>query len=140
MNMWRPLPSEGNRCPIPRGKAEQVENIAPNLREVEFKNSRGVIVAEAVKKIGVTEQTYYRSKRKFGGLRMSQAKRLRELAKESAWFSGFFTTINSNGESYEVRHPEIVIVPKTEIATALLHADGMPSRLHLDATLHVTAL
>jgi transposase len=41
-------------------------------------------VAEAVKKIGVTEQTYYRWKKKFGGLRIDQAKRLKELEKENS--------------------------------------------------------
>jgi transposase-like protein len=41
-------------------------------------------VAEAVKKIGVTEQTYYRWKKKFGGLRIDQAKRLKDLEKENA--------------------------------------------------------
>jgi transposase len=36
---------------------------------------------EAVKKIGVTEQTHYRWKKKFGGLRIDQAKRLKDLEK-----------------------------------------------------------
>jgi transposase len=39
---------------------------------------------EAVKKIGVTEQTYYRWKKKFGGLRLDQAKRLKDLEKENS--------------------------------------------------------
>ena len=39
---------------------------------------------EAVKKIGGTEQTYYRWKKKFGGLRIDQAKRLKDLEKENA--------------------------------------------------------
>ena len=39
---------------------------------------------EAVKKIGVTEQTYYRWKKKFGGLRIDQAKRLKDLEKENS--------------------------------------------------------
>ncbi len=40
---------------------------------------RGKTVAEAVKKIGVTEQTYYRWKKKYGGPRIDQAKRLKDL-------------------------------------------------------------
>jgi len=43
---------------MPRGKAEQAEVIIPRLREVEVELGRGKTVAEAVKKIGVTEQTY----------------------------------------------------------------------------------
>ena len=67
---------------MPRGKTEYAENIIPKLREVEA--GRGKTVVEAVKKIGVTEQTYYRWTKKFGGLRMDQAKRLKELEKENS--------------------------------------------------------
>jgi putative transposase len=69
---------------MPRGKPEQAEQVIPKLREVEVELGRGKTVAEAVKKIGVTEQTYYRWKKRFGGLRMDQAKRLKELEKENA--------------------------------------------------------
>ena len=69
---------------MPRGKPEQAEQIIPKLREVEVELGRGKTVAEAVKKIGVTEQTYYRWKKKYGGLRMDQAKRLKELEKENS--------------------------------------------------------
>ena len=69
---------------MPRGKPEQAEQIIPKLREVEVELGRGKTVAEAVKKIGVTEQTYYRWKKKFGGLRIHQAKRLKELEKENS--------------------------------------------------------
>jgi transposase-like protein len=69
---------------MPRGKPEHAEQIIPKLREVEVELGRGKTVAEAVKKIGVTEQTYYRWKKKFGGLRIDQAKRLKELEKENS--------------------------------------------------------
>lgn len=69
---------------MPRGKPEQAEHVIPKLREVEVELGRGKTVAEAVKKIGVTEQTYYRWKKKFVGLRMDQAKRLKELEKENS--------------------------------------------------------
>ena len=64
---------------MPRGKKELAEQIIPKLREVEVEVGRGKTVLEAVKKIGVTEQTYYRWKKKFGGLRIDQAKRLKDL-------------------------------------------------------------
>jgi putative transposase len=54
---------------MPRGKREQAEHIIPKLQEVEVELARGKTVAEAVKKIGVTEQTYCRWKREYGGLR-----------------------------------------------------------------------
>ena len=46
--------------------------------------ARGKTVAEAIKKIGVTEQTYYLWKKKYGGLRIDQAKRLKDLEKENS--------------------------------------------------------
>ncbi len=49
---------------MPRGKAEQTEVIIPKLREVEVELGRGKTVAKSVMKIGVTEQTYYRWKKK----------------------------------------------------------------------------
>ena len=69
---------------MPRGKKELAEQIIPKLREVEVEVGRGKTVLEAVKKIGVTEQTYYRWKKKYGGLRIDQAKRLKDLEKENS--------------------------------------------------------
>lgn len=69
---------------MPRCKQESAKQIIPKLRLVEVEVARGKIVAESVKKIGVTEQTYYRWKKKFGGLRVDQAKRLKELEKENS--------------------------------------------------------
>ena len=45
--------------------------------------AKGRTVAQACKKIGVTEQTYYRWRKEYGGLRMDQAKRFKELEKEN---------------------------------------------------------
>jgi len=46
--------------------------------------ARGKTVAEAIKKIGVTEQTYYLWKKKYGGLRIDQAKRLKDLKMQNS--------------------------------------------------------
>ena len=69
---------------MPRGKKELAEQIIPKLREVEVEVGRGKTVVESVKKIGVTEQTYYRWKKQYGGLRIDQAKRLKDLEKENS--------------------------------------------------------
>jgi len=69
---------------MPRGKKELAEQIIPKLREVEVEVGRGKTVIEAIKKIGVTEQTYYRWKKQYGGLRIDQAKRLKDLEKENS--------------------------------------------------------
>ena len=60
------------------------EQIIPKLRIVEVELSKGATVAKACKKIQVTEQTYYRWKKEYGGLRLDQAKRLKELEKENS--------------------------------------------------------
>lgn len=60
------------------------ELIINKLREVEVLISQGATTMEASRKIGVTEQTYYRWRREYGGMRIEQAKRLKELEKENA--------------------------------------------------------
>ena len=58
------------------------EQIIGKLREAEILLSQGSSIAEASKKIGVTEQTYYRWRKEYGGMRIEQAKRLKELERE----------------------------------------------------------
>ncbi len=59
------------------------EQIINKLREAEILLHQGVTIALASRKIGVTEQTYYRWRREYGGMRIEQAKRLKELEKEN---------------------------------------------------------
>ena len=64
-------------------KAFKPEQIINKLREAEVLISQGATIGEASRKIGVTEQTYYRWRREYGGMGVEQAKRLRELEKEN---------------------------------------------------------
>ncbi len=59
------------------------EEIINKLREAEVGLARGLAVLEVCRKLGVTEQTYYRWRKEYGGLRRDQARRLRELEKEN---------------------------------------------------------
>ncbi len=59
------------------------EQIIGKLREAEVLLSQGSTVGEASRKIGVTEQTYYRWRKEYGGMRVDQAKRLKELEQEN---------------------------------------------------------
>jgi putative transposase len=61
-----------------------LEQIIGKLREAEVLLSKGVKVSEVSRQIGVTEQTYYRWRKEYGGMRVSQAKRLKEVEKENA--------------------------------------------------------
>jgi|TARA_Y100000294_G_C8373008_1_gene263515 transposase-like protein len=60
------------------------EQIINKLREAEVLISQGATAGEASRKIGVTEQTYYRWRKEYGGMRLEQAKRLKELEKENS--------------------------------------------------------
>jgi transposase-like protein len=60
------------------------EQIINKLREAEILLNQGTTTAEASRKIGVTEQTYYRWRREYGGMRIEQARRLKDLEKENA--------------------------------------------------------
>ncbi len=59
------------------------ERIINKLSEVEILLSQGSTIGEAARKIGVTEQTYYRWRRGYGGMRIEQVKRVKELDKEN---------------------------------------------------------
>ena len=64
-------------------KGYTAEQIINKLREVELLVNQGSTIGIASKKIGVTEQTYYRWRKEYGGMRIEQAKRLKELEKEN---------------------------------------------------------
>ena len=65
-------------------KAYTQEQIINKLREAEIHISQGNSIAEVSRKIGVTQQTYYRWRKGYGGLRIEQAKKLKSLEKENA--------------------------------------------------------
>ena len=60
------------------------EQIINKLREAEILLSQGSSIGKASRRIGVTEQTYYRWRREYGGMRVEQARRLKELEKENS--------------------------------------------------------
>ena len=64
-------------------KSYTPEQIINKLREVEILLNQGANVGEACRKNGVTEQTCYRWRKGYGGMRIEQAKRLKDLEKEN---------------------------------------------------------
>ena len=60
------------------------EQIIAKLREAEVLLGQGQKVPEVCRRLGVTQQTYYRWRKEYGGLKVDQAKRLKELEKENA--------------------------------------------------------
>ena len=65
------------------GKRHTPEQIIHKLRQAEVELSQGSTVPQVCKKIGVTEQTYYRWRNEYGGLRLDQAKRMKALETEN---------------------------------------------------------
>lgn len=69
---------------MPREKTFAAQQIIGKLREAAVELARVKTVPEVVCQLGVTEQTYYRWKQEYGGLRTDQAKRLKALKKKNA--------------------------------------------------------
>ena len=67
---------------MPR-KRYSTEQIVTKLRQAEVELGRGLRTPEMCKKLEVSEQTYYRWRKEYGGLRLDQAKRLKELEREN---------------------------------------------------------
>ena len=65
-------------------KSHSPVEIINKLREAEILLNQGASVGEASRKLGVTEQTYYRWRKEYGGMRLEQAKRLKAIEKENA--------------------------------------------------------
>ena len=66
------------------GKRFSAEEIIGKLREAEVVLAQGQTVGQVVRKLGVSEQTYYRWRREYGGMKVDQAKRLKELERENS--------------------------------------------------------
>ena len=65
-------------------KRHSAEQIVGKLREAEVELARGATVKDACRKLAITEHTYYRWRREYRGLKLNQAKRLKQLEKENA--------------------------------------------------------
>lgn len=66
-----------------RGKRYTAEQIIKILREVDICKARGQTVEQAFRACGITEQTYYRQRKEYGGINIDQAKRLKDMEKEN---------------------------------------------------------
>ena len=65
-------------------KRYAAEEIISKLREAEVHLAQGETVGQVARRLGVSEQSYYRWRREYGGMRVDQAKRLKELERENA--------------------------------------------------------
>jgi transposase-like protein len=65
-------------------KRYTAEQIITKLREAEVELAKGQTTPQVCKKLGISDQTYYRWRKEYGGLRVDQAKRLKRLEHENA--------------------------------------------------------
>ena len=65
-------------------KKHSVEQIIAKLREIEKLNAQGMSIPLAAKRVGVTDQTFYRWRMRYGALKEEEAKRLQLLEQENA--------------------------------------------------------
>ncbi len=65
-------------------KRYTAEQIITKLREAEVELAKGQTTSQVCKKLGISEQTYYRWRKEYGGLRVDQAKRLKQLEQENS--------------------------------------------------------
>jgi putative transposase len=65
------------------GKRYTAEQIVNKLREAEVELAKGQTIPVVAKRLGITDQTYYRWRREYGGLKVDQARRLKELEQEN---------------------------------------------------------
>src|SRR5215213_1893828 len=72
------------RTEMANKKRHTPEEVVAKLRQVDVLMSQGQVVADAIRAIGVTEVTYYRWRKEFGGLKSDQVKRLKALEAENA--------------------------------------------------------
>ena len=68
---------------MPR-KHDKPEDIVMKLRQIEVLNSQGMVIAQAAREVGTTEQAYYRWRKQYGGMSRNQLKRLEELEQENS--------------------------------------------------------
>ena len=79
----------------------QPEQIIAKLREAEVRLSKGQTVVEIVRQMGITEQTYYRWRKVYGGMQVNQALRLKALEKENSQLKK-----TGSGSVAGQRHPQ----------------------------------
>jgi transposase-like protein len=66
------------------GKRYRAEEIVMKLREIELSINQGMDVVQACKEAGISDQSYYRWRKEYGGMKIDQAKRYKELEQENA--------------------------------------------------------
>ena len=81
-------------------KRYNAEDIIHKLREADVLIAQGKTVSETCKQLGITDQTYYRWRKEYGGMKVDQAKRLKHLRLVGLGHRRRYTEFNSNGSNF----------------------------------------
>lgn len=65
------------------GKRHKPEEIVAKLRQVDVLHGQGMAMSDAIRQVGITEVTFYRWRKQYGGMRTDQLKELKRLQKEN---------------------------------------------------------
>ena len=111
------------------------EQIIGMLREAEIRLSQGQTVGEICRGFGVSEQSYYRWRREYGGMEVSQAHRLKELEREAQvlieqWRCFYNTERPHSSLGYCPPAPKAILPPVSRLAYAIDRASLPPVRRH----------
>ena len=66
------------------GKKYKAEEIVMKLREIELSINKGMDVVQVCRQAGISDQSYYRWRKEYGGMKIDQAKKYKELEQENA--------------------------------------------------------
>ena len=69
---------------MPKGRRVSPEQVVVTLRQIEVQLAQGKSLALACKEAGVSEQSYYRWRKEYGGLQLDQARRMKDLERENS--------------------------------------------------------
>lgn len=81
------------------GRRDTPDDIVLKLRQIEVLHGQGVAISDALRQIGVTELTYHRLRKQYGGMNRDQVKRLKELEAESQRVRGAVSDLTLDSEA-----------------------------------------
>ena len=99
------------------GKRAKPEEIIAMLREVEVRLSEGETTGQAARAIGVTEQTYYRWRKEYGGLQVGQAKRMKDMEKENARLRKAISDLTFDNQILQTESEPLPVHPDVKSGT-----------------------
>ena len=79
-------------------KRLQPEEIILNLREVEIQQGKGLDLIAACRNVGITDATYYRWRKRYGGMQIDQAKKYKEMERENSRLKKIVANLSLDNE------------------------------------------